>query len=150
AAEVAREFCDKLIAQGTTCAAIFSSSHPGATDALFSELARRNLRATAGLVLMDGGAPEALLLERAAALDACVDFVRHWHGHDGGSLRFSIVPRFALTCSPALLRGAAEVAAAHGLWIQTHISENEDELRATASAFPLSRDYLGVYEDHGL
>src|SRR5262245_44485440 len=32
AAEVAREFCDALIAQGTTCAAIYSSSHPAATD----------------------------------------------------------------------------------------------------------------------
>jgi guanine deaminase len=150
AAEVAREFCDALIAQGTTCSAIFSSSHPGATDALFAELDRRGLRAMSGLTLMDRGAPPALLLDPAAALDACAALIERWHNHDGGRLRLSVVPRFALSCTPALLRGAADLAAAHGLWTQTHISENDEELRATAAAFPSSRDYLAVYEDHGL
>jgi guanine deaminase len=150
AAEVARDFCAALVAQGTTCAAIFSSSHPAATDALFSELSRCGLRATAGLTLMDRGAPEPLLLQAPAALEACVELIERWHGHDGGRLRFSMIPRFALSCTPALLRGAADLAAARELWIQTHISEHEDELRATASAFPSSKDYLGVYEDHGL
>ena len=37
AEQVAVEFCDALIAQGTTSASIFSSSHPEATDALFAE-----------------------------------------------------------------------------------------------------------------
>jgi guanine deaminase len=150
AAEVAREFCDALIRQGTTCAAIYSSSHPEATDALFEELDRRGLRATAGLTLMDRGAPPELLLEPAAALEACATLLDRWHGRDGGRLRFSIVPRFALSCTPALMRGAAELAARHKLWVQTHISENRGELKATAETFPAARDYLAVYEDHGL
>jgi guanine deaminase len=150
AALVAREFCDALIAQGTTSAAIFSSSHPGATDALFAELSRRGLRAMSGLTLMDRGAPEALLLEPAAALAACAELIQRWHGHDAGRLRVSMVPRFALSCTPALLRGAAALADAHGLWVQTHVSENQDELRVAASLFPSSSDYLGIYEDHGL
>lgn len=147
---VAREFCDALIAQGTTSAAIFSSSHPGATDALFAELDRRRLRAMSGLTLMDRGAPPALLLEPQRALRACVELFERWHGHDGGRLRFSLIPRFALSCTPELLRGAGELANRHGLWVQTHISENREEIRATSAAFPASRDYLGVYEDHGL
>jgi guanine deaminase len=61
-----------------------------------------------------------------------------------------VVPRFALSCSGALLRGAAELAARHGLLVQTHLSENRDELRATAAAFPDLPDYLAVYEHHGL
>jgi guanine deaminase len=150
AALVAREFCDALIAQGTTSAAIFSSSHPGATDVLFAELSRRGLRAMSGLTLMDRGAPEPLLLEPAVALAACAELIQRWHGHDAGRLRVSMVPRFALSCTPALLHGAAELAAAHGLWVQTHVSENEDELRVAARLFPSSSDYLGIYEDHGL
>lgn len=147
---VARELCDSLIAQGTTCAAIFSSSHPGATDALFAELERRGLRAFAGLTLMDRGAPPANLLEAARALEACAALRERWDGRDGGRLRFSVIPRFALSCSPALLRGAADFAARHGLLVQTHVSENRDELRATAAAFPDHADYLAVYEHHGL
>lgn len=147
---VAREFCGALIAQGTTCAAIFSSPHPGATDALFAELERRGLRAFAGLTLMDRGAPPANLLDTAAALDACAALHERWHGRDRGRLAFSVIPRFALSCSPALLRGAADFAARRGLLVQTHLSENRDELRATAATFPEQPDYLAVYEHHGL
>jgi guanine deaminase len=150
AAAVARELCDSLIAQGTTCAAIYSSPHPGATDALFDELDRRGLRAFAGLTLMDRGAPPENLLAPAAALEACAVLHERWHGRDRGRLAFSVVPRFALSCSESLLRGAADFAARHGLLVQTHLSENRDELRATAAAFAGAPDYLAVYEDHGL
>jgi guanine deaminase len=150
AAAVARELCDALIARGTTCAAIFSSSHPGATDALFGELDRRGLRGFTGLTLMDRGAPPAVLLEPGAALDACAALHERWHGHDRGRLQLSIVPRFALSCTEPLLRAAASFASRHGLLIQTHISENRDEIRATAEAFPGAVDYLAVYERYGL
>ncbi|ATB40711.1 hypothetical protein CYFUS_006167 [Cystobacter fuscus] len=150
AEQVAREFCDALIAQGTTCAAIFSSSHFDATDALFAELDRRGLRALAGMTLMDRSAPAMLLHEPASALDACSVLIDRWHGHDKNRLRFCVTPRFGLSCTPELLRGAARLAERHGLWIQTHLAENRDEVHATAAAFPSSRDYLGVYEDHGL
>ena len=150
AREVAVEFCDAMIAQGTTCAAIYGSSHPAASDALFAELDRRGLRGTLGPALMDRGAPTQVLLEAGAALKACAELVERWHDHDRGRLRMSIVPRFALSCSGALMRGAAELATRHGLWIQTHIAENGGELLATAAAFPEAADYLAVYEAHGL
>ena len=147
---VARELCDAMIARGTTCAAIFSSSHPGATDALFAELDRRGLRAFAGLTLMDRNAPPANVLDAGRALEACAALHERWHGRDRGRLSFSVIPRFALSCSGALLRRAGDFAARHGLLVQTHISENRDELLATAAAFPAHADYLAVYEDHGL
>ncbi len=150
ASAVATEFCDAMIAQGTTCAAIYSSSHPIATELLFGELDRRGLRATVGPALMDRNAPAEVLLAAEPALAACAALIQRWHGHDRGRLRMSIVPRFALSCSAALMRGAADLAAEHGLWIQTHIAENHAEIEATAQAFPAAKDYLAVYEDHGL
>lgn len=149
AEQVATAFCDALIAQGTTCAAVFSSSDPGATDALFAEMARRGLRGWVGLTLMDRGAPPAVLLEAAAALDAARALVERWHGHDD-RLQFCVTPRFALSCSPALLRGAGELARSLDLPVQTHISENGDEIAATRALFPDAPDYFGVYEAHGL
>lgn len=150
AASVAWEFCESLVRQGTTCAAIFGSSHPVATGVLFDELGRRGMRALVGLTLMDRGAPDNVLLEAGAALAACELLVERWHGACEGLLRFCVTPRFALSCTPPLLRGAGRLAEAHGLHVQTHLSENLDELAATAAACPGSRDYLGVYEDHGL
>lgn len=150
AASVAWEFCESLVRQGTTSAAIFGSSHPEATGVLFDELDRRGLRALVGMTLMDRGAPDNLLLEAGAALAACELLVERWHGRDAGRLRFCVTPRFALSCTPELLRRAGRLAEARGLHVQTHLSENTDELKATAAAFPSARDYLGVYEDHGL
>jgi guanine deaminase len=150
AAVVAEEFCAALLAQGTTTAAIYSSSHPTATEILLRALDRHGLRALTGPTLMDRGAPPALLHEASAALSACNDLHARWHDHDHGRLQLSAIPRFALSCTPALMRQAAAFARTHGLLVQTHISESLDEVTATRTAFPDSRDYLGVYEDHGL
>ena len=150
AAAVAREFCDALVARGTTCAVVYGSSIPRANELLFAELERRGLRAFVGLTLMDRGAPRPLLCDTSAALDACVGFVDEWHGRDGGRLQFAITPRFALSCTSALMRGAADLAARHGLVVQTHIAETHAEIGATAIAFPDCEHYLDVYADHGL
>ena len=146
---VATEFCDALLRWGTTCAAVYSSSHPGATDVLLAEMARRGLRGHVGLTLMDRGAPDDVTLAAGPALAALTELVERWHGHDE-RLELSVTPRFALSCTPQLLRGAADLAATHDLPVQTHVSENRAEITATAAAFPDSADYLAVYADHGL
>ncbi|MEZ4469515.1 MAG: guanine deaminase [bacterium] len=144
---VAAEFCESLLRQGTTCASIFSSSDPGATDVLFSALATVGFQADVGLTLMDRGAPPEVLLAAGPALEAAETLVARWHGR---RLRFAVTPRFALSCSPALLRGAGDLAARHDLPIQTHLAENPAEIAEVARQFPGSHDYLDVYADHGL
>jgi guanine deaminase len=150
AAAVAEEFCDALIAQGTTCAAIYSSSHPSATEILLATLARRGLRASTGMTLMDRNASSALLCPAIEAIPASRELLERWHGHDRDRLRLSVIPRFAIACTPELLGAAGDFARAEGLLIQSHVSENLDEVRATLELFPGAADYLGVYEDHGL
>lgn len=150
AAAVADQFCQTLLRHGTTTAAVFSSPHPRATHLLFSAMARHGLRGMTGLTLMDRNAPPANLLEAGAALDACEALIEAWHGHDRGRLQFCVTPRFAISCTPELLRGAGDLSARHGLPVQTHLSENTDEIAFTRSLFPSSADYVGVYADHGL
>lgn len=150
ARKLAERFCDHLLKQGSTTASIYSSSHAGATDVLFETLARRGLRAEVGLTLMDRGAPDALLCPTSQAVEAMGALVERWHQAEEGRLRFCVTPRFGLSCSPELLSAAGRFAQERDLWVQTHISENPLELDATAVAFPESKDYLGVYEDHGL
>lgn len=146
---VADEFCAALAAAGTTTAAIYSASSPTATDALFAALDRHGLRARAGLTLMDRGAPPALCVPADVALPALERLVDRWHGHDD-RLHVCVTPRFALSCTDPLLRGAARLAERHDLWIQTHLSENDAEIAATRAAFPDAADYLAVYADRGL
>lgn len=150
AAIVAREFCQAMIDQGTTCASIYGSSHHAATEVLFRELDRSGLRAQAGTTLMDRGAPAELCVAASDALPACDELAARWDGHDGGRLRYCVTPRFALSCSAELMNGAAELAQRRGLPIQTHLAEHPDEVAAVARAFPESATYLETYAAHGL
>lgn len=150
ATAVAEEFCAAMIAQGTTSAGVFSSSHPIATEVLLEALDRRGLRAVTGVTLMDRSAPDACTLDADPALAALAELHERWHGHDEDRLRIAVIPRFGISCTSELMRRAAELADRHELFVHTHISENRDELKVTAELFPESRDYLGVYEDHGL
>ena len=148
AATVARAFTAALAAAGTTLCQAYGSVHPQAAQALFEALDARGLRAIAGPVLMDQGAPQALLLPAERALPALEALVDRWHGHDG-RLQVAVIPRFALSCSRAMMEGAAALARDRGLWVATHLSENPAECRETTAMFG-ARDYLEVYERAGL
>lgn len=150
AATVAEEFCNALLVNGTTCAQVFSSSDVGATDELFAALDRVGLRAQAGLTLMDQGAPDSLCVNATDAERAIRQLVQKWHQADRDRLRFVITPRFALSCSTDLLEVAGRLSRELNLPVQTHLSENVDEIKAVAAMFPQHQDYLSVYEHYNL
>jgi len=147
---VAGEFVSALAAAGTTTASVYSSSDEQATHLLFEALAASGLRALAGLTLMDQRCPPELLVPRAAALAACGRLADRWHGHDHGRLGFAVTPRFALSCSRALMEDAARFARERGLLVQTHLAEHPAEGTAVLAEHPFAADYLGVYEAVGL
>lgn len=145
---VAAEFTTALVAAGTTLCQAYGSVHPAAAELLFQALDTAGLRAIAGPVLMDQNAPDELLLPAGPALDALAALAERWHGHDG-RLQVAVIPRFALSCSMPMMVAAGELAAARGLWVSTHLSENREECSATTSLFEAA-DYLSVYEQAGL
>lgn len=147
---VAPEFTFSLAAAGTTTACIFGSSDERATDLLFEALAASGLRALAGVTLMDQRCPDALRVPREAAMAACARLAERWHGHDAGRLGFAVTPRFALSCSRALMEDAARFAEERGLLVQTHVAENLAEGVAVLAEHPFAEDYLGIYEAVGL
>lgn len=147
---VAGELVQRLLAMGTTTAVLFSSSSPSATNILFETLAFSGLRAIAGLTLMDQHCPEAVCVSADVALAAAQRLAAAYHGYDDGRLAFAITPRFAPTCSRDLLERSGELARELHLYVQTHISENADEVHVALDVHPWAKDYLDVYERTGL
>ena len=75
--------------------------------------------------------------------------IARWHGR-GRSL-YAITPRFAGTSTPAQLDAAGSLWREHkDVLVHTHIAENKREIAWTASLFPERKDYLDVYDHHGL
>lgn len=61
-----------------------------------------------------------------------------------------ITPRFAITCSMEMMKKLAELAKKYKLPIQSHISENLDEIKFTLDIFPGHKNYAEVYDSAGL
>jgi guanine deaminase len=149
AATMAKTFCDELLRNGTTTALVFCAVYPQSVDALFAEAERRGMRIAAGKVLMDRNAPEALRDTAQRAYDDSKALIARWHKH-ARSL-YAITPRFAGTSTPAQLDAAGALWREHkDVLVHSHISENRREIEWTAALFPDRKDYLDVYDHHGL
>jgi guanine deaminase len=149
AERIAGRFFDELLRHGTTTAVAYCSVHPGSAEAYFAAAERRNLRMIGGKVMMDRNAPEGVLDTAQASYDDTKALIGRWHGRGRGL--YAVTPRFAITSSPAQLEAAGALAAEHPeCYVQTHLSENRDEIDFTLSLYPEARDYLGVYERYGL
>ncbi len=153
AADAARFFLDRLLANGTTTALVFATTHEESVDAFFTEAEARNLRMLCGKVLMDRHAPEPLLEPLDLAETRSRRLIRDWHGR--GRLSYAVTPRFAPTSTDESLALAGRLYRDHahlhgGVHLHTHLAENAAECRWVGELFPQDADYLGVYERHGL
>jgi len=147
--KIADIFCDLLLRHGTTTAAVFCASYSESVDALFQQAARRNMRIIAGKVMMDRNAPAALLDSAESSYRQSRALIEKWHG--AGRASYCVTPRFAPTSSEAQLAAAGvlkkEFPTVH---VQSHISENKDEIDWVRKLFPGSSGYLDVYDHFGL
>ena len=150
AAMVARTYFDLVLANGTTTSVSYCTIHPESVDAWFGEAGRRGLRAVGGKTCMDRDtAPTGLRDTAASAYDDSKRLLRKWHGR--GRLSYAITPRFSPTSSEAQLDALGALWAEHAdCLMQTHLSEQTDELEWAAALYPDARDYLDTYEAHGL
>jgi guanine deaminase len=153
AADAARQFCDRLAAAGTTTALVFGSQFPVAQEALADAVAERGLRIVVGRTVMTTGPASAapLLTDDDTAMALVREEIDRWHRGPEGDSPFAgvaIVPRFALSVEPSTLRLLGELyqdRRADGVYVTSHLSENDHEGDAVRSRFGV-RDYLDVYD----
>jgi guanine deaminase len=145
----AGQFCDLLLAHGTTTAAVFGSVHRESVEALYRAAEARRMRLIAGKVLMDRNAPETVRDTVQQGYDDSLALIERWHGHD--RLGYAITPRFAITSTPAQLEAAgALLLAQQGVYLQSHIGETEEEIATTLKLYPTCPTYADVYARYGL
>lgn len=142
-------FLREMLRQGTTSAAVFATVHPQSVDAFFNAAHSRNMRMICGKVMMDTLAPEWLCDEAEQSYLDSRTLLQKWH-HTGRQ-SYAITPRFALSSTQAQLQLAGELYAEFpDSYLQTHLSENKQELDQVRQRFPDLRDYLDVYDHFGL
>ncbi len=149
AAQVAETYLDLNLSNGITTACAYCTIHPESVDAYFEASQKRGLRMLGGKVMMDRNAPANLRDTAQSGYDDSKALLRKWHGVE--RLSYTITPRFAPTSTPAQLEATGALWAEHPeCLMQTHLSEQHEELAWVKELFPEQQDYLAVYEHFGL
>ena len=147
--DTAQFFLNQLLANGTTSAMVFATSHPLSAEAFFTESHKLNTRMITGNVLMDQNAPAQLCVSAEQSIRDTQDIINNWH--ERGRQHVAITPRFAITSTPTQLRLAGELYASYdSVYLQTHLAENRDEIAFVKQLYPNHKGYLDVYDDMGL
>ncbi len=141
-----------MAAAGTTTFSGYAAIWPDSTEACFRAADEHGIRAVIGNVLMDRVTYDELtppgdIIENA--IRASGELCERWHGAADGRLRYAFTPRFAVACTPDMLRESASLAEHYGATWQTHLSEDVAEMATVAEHFPEAADYLDVYDRAG-
>ncbi len=152
AREEAPQFFHELARHGTTTSMVYAAIYEDSCEVGFEAAQASGLRVILGKMMMDVASygqfqPKKIL---SVSLTESERLCRKWHGADNGRLEYAFSPRFAVTCSERLMRGAAELATRLGAYIQTHLAENREEIEKVHHLFMGARDYTHVYEKCGL
>ncbi|TMG97687.1 MAG: guanine deaminase [Betaproteobacteria bacterium] len=149
AREVADFFLAELLRNGTTTAAVFATVHPESVDAFFASAQALGARMIAGKVMMDRNCPPDLRDTAETSYEDSKALIERWHRCD--RLLYAVTPRFAPTSTERQLELAGRLLDEHeGLYLQSHVAENADEVKWVAELYPWSRSYLDVYDHFGL
>jgi guanine deaminase len=145
--EVAKVFLKECLRAGTTTATVYCTVHPQSVDAFFEEAEALGMRMIAGKVMMDRNAPAALTDTPQRGYDDSKALIGRWHGK--GRNLYCVTPRFAPTSSPEQMEMTGALWHEHpGTYLQSHISENRDEVAWVRELYPQRKGYLDTYDHY--
>lgn len=149
AEEVAKQFLRAMVSSGTTATMVFGSQFEGAMHKLFSLAHQLGLHLVSGLVGQDRESIPILERSTHEYERLSHSLIKSWHRQ--GRIRYAVLPRFSIACSPVMLETCGSLLAHYpDLYMQTHINESIHEIQKVHSLFPGHRNYLDTYESFGL
>ena len=143
-------FVAELRQGATTRACVFATLHVPATVLLMEKLEQSGCVTQVGKVSMDQYSPDNL---READPQAALAAARAWIEKTKGKFRNTtpiVTPRFAPSCSAALMQGLSALQKEYALPVQSHLSENQDEVALVRKMYPEAASYAEVYDRFGL
>jgi guanine deaminase len=124
----------------------FSFTHKSATEILFQEILDRGFRAIAGKCSMDRHAPDTILQNPESDAIDNESLIEKWHGREG-RIHYALTPRVSPACSDGMLKSIAGLKRKYpDVYLQTHYSEQPEEIEWAHQLFPDDADHLAVYE----
>jgi len=145
-----RAFVQDLRQGPTTRTNIFATRHVPATIHLMDLLEDSGLITRVGKVNMDRNAPDPLKEQDATASLADT---QTWLTETAGRYTRTtpiLTPRFIPACSDELMAGLGQLQRQWNLPVQSHLSENKQEITWVKDLVPEAESYAHAYYQHGL
>ncbi|KAJ6137582.1 hypothetical protein N7471_004068 [Penicillium samsonianum] len=157
AQQIYNQVISRTLSHGTTCASYYATNHVPATNALSWLCHTRGQRAFIGRACMDnpdfcvGYYRDFSAEDSIVATRQTIEYI-HTLDPEGKLVKPIVTPRFAPSCTRPALQSLGELAASYSppLHIQTHISENVNELALVKELFPEADSYAAVYDKYNL
>ncbi|MEE3241392.1 MAG: guanine deaminase [Pseudomonadota bacterium] len=144
--KIANVFLTELLKNGTTSAVVFGSVHKESVDALFELSYEKNMRIVAGKALMDRNVPLGVSENTLDGFIKSKELIDQWHNK--GRLSYAVTPRFAASSSYQQLEGCKKLLNDYpDLYLQTHLSENHEEIDFVKKTYPTFPNYLSIYDE---
>ncbi|MBR6826626.1 MAG: amidohydrolase family protein [Prevotella sp.] len=144
-----RRFVRDLWRFGTMRACIFATSHTQSTRLLMNLFQESGMGALVGKVAMDRNCPEELSESVGEMVQGNEALIAEFYDPEA-LVRPIITPRFIPSCTPEMLRACGELATKYQLPVQSHLSENKDEIAWVQTLEPESTCYGDAYNRYGL
>lgn len=140
---------------GTTTCCYFGSIQLEANKILVERIAANGQRALIGKTCMDCNSPPNYVESGVESIEGTEEFIQYVRGVDSGlvhrgTLLPVVTPRFALTCTEPTMHALGRVAARTDAHIQSHMSENSEEIAFARKLFSSHPTYGSIYESMGL
>ena len=148
ARRVYRRLATDLITNGTTRVCMFSSLHTDATLVLMDELERAGVTGYVGKVNMDRNGLPGKLQETTE--ESVRETLRWLDGCHFAHVKPIITPRFTPSCTNELMTQLGKLANERGLYVQSHLSENTNEIAWVKELHPDCNQYWETYNKYGM
>ena len=139
---------------GTMRSCVFATIHTESTRVLMRLFQEAGMGALVGKVAMNRNCPEGLTETVEEMVQGYEEVIEGQGRMDNGSgmplVRPIVTPRFIPSCTPEMLCACGELAAKYHLPVQSHLSENKDEIAWVAELEPKSTCYGDAYDRYGL
>lgn len=149
AKKVYKNLIHELWKVGTTRVGLFNSIHKESTELLFDLFIESGLGAYIGKVNMNRNTPNYILEDTKTSIRETEEIILKYKDKSD-IVKPIITPRFVPTCTSELLKGLGDLAVKYNIPVQSHLSENINEIKWVKELEPEFKDYASVYNKFSL
>ncbi|GAM27708.1 hypothetical protein SAMD00019534_108840 [Acytostelium subglobosum LB1] len=141
---------DRMLKNGTTTCCYYATIHLDASLLLADIVTERGQRGFIGKVCMDRHSPDHYVETTEDSIRNTRQFVEQLQARGNPLVQPIVTPRFAPSCTDSLMHDLGKLARERNTLVQSHISENLDEVQWVKSLYPNLNSYAEVYKHFDL